>query len=54
MHVGVSVRPREHAPEVHVALRLKYTSNCNGFGHNAGVNEPQEVALEVQQGRAGL
>lgn len=42
--------PTHACSEVHVAVCLKYMSNWSGFGHNAGVNEPQEVALEVQQG----
>lgn len=41
MHVGVSVRPRERALEVHVAVCRKYVSNCSGFGHNASVREPE-------------
>lgn len=53
MHVGVSVRPREHALEVHVAVCLKYTSNCSGFGHNAGVNEPQPSIGSGPGGPAG-
>lgn len=44
MHVGVSVRPREHALEADAAACLKYIPNCwggGGFGHNAGVSGPE-------------
>lgn len=53
MHVGVSVRPREHALEVHVAVCLKYASNCSGFGHNAGVDEPRPSIGSGCRGPAG-
>lgn len=53
MHVGVSVRPRQRALEVLVAACLKYTSNCSGFGHNAGVNEPRPTIGSGCRGPAG-
>lgn len=53
MHVGVSVRPRERALEVHVAACLKYTWNCSGFGHNAGLNEPRPSIGSGSRGPAG-
>lgn len=58
MHVGVSVRPREHALEADAAACLQYIPNCWGGGGGGGlaimlvlVNQRrlQEAALEVKK-----